>query len=394
MEDARSPIAADVLLRHGQFLRDLAVSLARHGLDADDLVQETYAAALRAPPADLSRPLGPWLGRVLRNAFRSTLRAASRRQRRELEAAAAEAPPTAEDTLARIQLHREIVDLFTALDEPYRTTLLLRFYEGKDASEIGRSMNAPAATVRWRLAKGLEQIREGLDARHGERARWRALVPVGILAGRHPRSVPPTRAPAGPGALMGGTLALALAGAAVWLSWPSQRPGHPPQESSASISQETRPEDPRPEDPRMIESKKTLAKATAFLAVALPALAASAQNAPEPSLRDARVEACMEVHRQVYACDQAFADLFIKDVPAERQAAARSKVLAEIARKGSGPEAPRRQSCADTVDKSPPVSPARVQAFAAVLADCRSRADCHARAACLWPSVLALRQRR
>ena len=53
------------LLEHVGWARRLAASLAR-GHDAEDLVQDTWVAALRSPP-DPGSPAKPWLKSVLRN---------------------------------------------------------------------------------------------------------------------------------------------------------------------------------------------------------------------------------------------------------------------------------------------------------------------------------------
>ena len=47
--------------------------------DADDLVQETFVRTLERPPADLNRPLRPWLIRVAMNLSRDCLRRRKRR---------------------------------------------------------------------------------------------------------------------------------------------------------------------------------------------------------------------------------------------------------------------------------------------------------------------------
>jgi RNA polymerase sigma-70 factor (ECF subfamily) len=393
-------VTAELLLGHGEFLRELALCLARDRAQAEDLVQDTYVAALRSPPGDLGRPLRPWLGQILRNVFRSTLRRASRRRTRERQAVALEGSRLrADDTLAQMQLQREIVGLLTALDEPYRTTLVLRFYEGKDAPEIGRAMGTAAATVRWRLSEGLERIRTGLDARHrGERSRWRALLPGAPGVGAR-RGTPAPIRPVTPLKLTGGLVAgaLALSGVATW--WMAARHARPAASPSPAVTARTVPArgnspHPYPEDPSMLDKQRTLARATAFFTLALPALVAGAENGPQRMLRDERIDSCMEIHQQIFACDQEFADLFVKDVPAERRSAARRKVLADIARDGTGPEGPRREACAASVDKGPPPTPEQVKLFGSVLGDCRAKSDCKARAACLWPIVAALRARR
>lgn len=49
------------------------------GADADEVVQESFVRALERPPADPSRPIGPWLTRVAMNLCRDRLRARRRR---------------------------------------------------------------------------------------------------------------------------------------------------------------------------------------------------------------------------------------------------------------------------------------------------------------------------
>src|SRR5205823_1008819 len=55
------------------------------------------------------------------------------------------------------------------LAEPYRTAVLLRYYEELSAAEIARRTEVPAGTVRWRLKEGLDRLRRQLDERSGGR---------------------------------------------------------------------------------------------------------------------------------------------------------------------------------------------------------------------------------
>src|SRR5262245_37939691 len=125
-----APRPEDLLL-HAAWLRRLAASLV--GAGADDLVQETWLAALRHPAARPG-PLGPWLAQVLRNLARMRGRAARvRRERRDelvwLESARA-VPPSPEALLDRLEIERLLGRLVAELDEPYRATVLLRYQEG------------------------------------------------------------------------------------------------------------------------------------------------------------------------------------------------------------------------------------------------------------------------
>ena len=64
---------SDGLLKHTGFLRALARSLLQDEGQVDDVVQDTWLAALHRPPAERSG-LRWWLGAVARNVARQTRR--------------------------------------------------------------------------------------------------------------------------------------------------------------------------------------------------------------------------------------------------------------------------------------------------------------------------------
>ncbi len=72
---------ADELLVHAGWLRVLARTLVADAATADDLVQETWVAALAHPPREGAER--PWLARVLRNFARQRRRKEGRREQHE-----------------------------------------------------------------------------------------------------------------------------------------------------------------------------------------------------------------------------------------------------------------------------------------------------------------------
>jgi DNA-directed RNA polymerase specialized sigma24 family protein len=52
--------------------------------------------------------------------------------------------------------------LVDALDEPFRSTIRLRYFDGLSAAEIARRATLPEGTVRWRAKEGLERLRRAL----------------------------------------------------------------------------------------------------------------------------------------------------------------------------------------------------------------------------------------
>ena len=175
---AASPTPLQRLLAHEGFLRELAARLVADPGTADDVVQETWLAAMRRPPTSGGSARG-WLGAVARNAARMSWRTQERRARRERAAARPEALPSASDVLEREHARRAVVAAVLRLDEPYRTTILLRFYEGLAPREVARRCDVPVETVRTRTRRALARMRADLDDRHGRRAAWTtAMIPL------------------------------------------------------------------------------------------------------------------------------------------------------------------------------------------------------------------------
>ncbi len=172
-----SGIDVEALLDEGAWVRALAQRLVGAG-DADDVAQDTLIAALEHAPRD---PLHrrSWLARVTTNFARLKHRGDAHRTQREMRASHPEAQPSASETLERLEAQRALVDALRALDEPYRTTVMRRYFDNESAADIARTENVPAATVRWRLMRGVEELRAKLDQRYGDRASWSvAFIPL------------------------------------------------------------------------------------------------------------------------------------------------------------------------------------------------------------------------
>ena len=162
------------LLADAAWLSRLARSLASSDADADDLVQESWIAAWHKRPAT-DRSLRPWLVKVMRDLANMKRRGERRRVAREQTAQLPEATP-ADVLLEQMRLHRLIVELVLALPEPYRSTVIARFVEGRSAASIARSLGVPESTVRGRLHEAVARLRTGLDAKTGGRRSWAPLV--------------------------------------------------------------------------------------------------------------------------------------------------------------------------------------------------------------------------
>ena len=160
MKSQAISVEPEQLLEHAAWIRELARSLVEDASTADDLAQDTLLAALRSSPS-ASRPLRPWLAAVLRKQLALWKRSRANRAQREHSAAAEEELPSASELVERAEMQRRLEDAVLALDHPYRSVLLLRYYEGLSAAEIARRWKVPDATVRSQLKPGQAVDRYG-----------------------------------------------------------------------------------------------------------------------------------------------------------------------------------------------------------------------------------------
>ena len=223
----------DTVLGELEGLRALARSLVYGDADADDLLQDTAIAALQHPPADTGHPPRSWLAAVLRNRWRMDRRSDARRRAREqaVALAAADREPDL-DPVARARALERLAAAVVALDEPFRTTVIWRYLDGKTSAQIARELGVPAATVRSRLKTALGRLRTALD---DSAPRWQhALVPLAGATVKTKTSI----------ALVV-LLILLLGVAAVFIVRPGRAPGPAAPTTIATPAPAARPAAPR-----------------------------------------------------------------------------------------------------------------------------------------------------
>lgn len=175
-------VSIEDLLEHSDWICALSRRLLRDEARAEDAVQETWVEALRNPPRG-NENLRGWLATVLANAVRRGVRGEARRTVREAVVARDEAQPSSSDVVERACLQRHLAGHVLDLREPYRTALLLRWFEGLSQGEIAARTGVTSEAVHTRLRRGHALLRERLDAEYGDRGTWcSALAPLASLA--------------------------------------------------------------------------------------------------------------------------------------------------------------------------------------------------------------------
>lgn len=190
----------DELLTHADFVKTLSRSLVLDEHRAADIEQETWLAALKHPPSS-STSIRSWLSSVAHNIVCTMHRSDTRRKSREQQATVHRPIPTPDEISAREEARRRMVEAVLSLEEPYLTTVLLRFYENRSAREVSEALDVPLSTVKTRIRRGLQQIKEKLDEDYSSsRKLW--VLSLSPLAGLN---LAPS---AGAGAAVAGAIAM------------------------------------------------------------------------------------------------------------------------------------------------------------------------------------------
>ena len=146
-----------------------AYLLSRNASDAEEAAQDAFVKAYRA----LGRfrrgaDLRPWLLRIVANEARNRRRSAARRERLALRAAAEDRPGDAVPSPEAAVLMRESRELLLAaverLSDDHRDAVVCRYFLELSEAETAAALGVRRGTVKSRLARALERLREEVEA--------------------------------------------------------------------------------------------------------------------------------------------------------------------------------------------------------------------------------------
>lgn len=139
---AEMPPEPEALLEHRAFLRVIAKGLLRDEDAAEDVAQDALLAAMERPPKGPN--LKGWLGAVARNLARMARRGERRRAERERRAARPEATAPADEAMALLEVQRKVVEAVLALEEPYRTAIVLHYFHDLPVRDLALRLRVDA----------------------------------------------------------------------------------------------------------------------------------------------------------------------------------------------------------------------------------------------------------
>ena len=146
------------------------LSFCRHMLaskeDAEDVLQEVFAAAFNAVLAD-DRPINvrPWLYRIARNRSLNHLRRHTATGMDSMDVHFAENGISTSDKVLRRESFRELIADVHELPETQRTALLLREIDAMSYEQIAQAMETTVPSVKSLLVRARISLAEAAEAR-------------------------------------------------------------------------------------------------------------------------------------------------------------------------------------------------------------------------------------
>ena len=162
---AGDPQAFQALVRpHLDSIRRFARSFSKNESDADDLAQDALVKAYRSFSSfDGRSSLSTWLYTIAKHQFLDHRRGKLFHWRQR-ETELVESDPTSHPNPEALVRDRERADLLWSnlrrIDEKFRTPLVLAEIEGLSYDEIAAIEGVPIGTVRSRIARAKDQLRE------------------------------------------------------------------------------------------------------------------------------------------------------------------------------------------------------------------------------------------
>jgi RNA polymerase sigma-70 factor (ECF subfamily) len=162
----------EIVNRHQQLAFRTAYLITGSAADAEEAAQDAFVKAYRALGTfRTGAEPRPWLLRIVANEARNRARASSRRQKLELrlihDFRPGDAAPSPEAAAVAAEQRQNLLNAVSALDDNDRLVIACRYLLELSGEETAATLGIPEGTVKSRLSRALERLRERVQARAG-----------------------------------------------------------------------------------------------------------------------------------------------------------------------------------------------------------------------------------
>jgi RNA polymerase sigma-70 factor (ECF subfamily) len=155
--------------RHQAAAWRVAVAVAGHSPDVEDVIQNAFVKAWHALPR--FRPdasFRPWVLRIVANEARNLGRSAGRRQHLHLRVAVAPGmaadDASADDVIEARERSEQLARALSLLDQRDRLVLAYRYFAELSEAEMAVALDCSPGTVKSRLSRARDRLRSALGA--------------------------------------------------------------------------------------------------------------------------------------------------------------------------------------------------------------------------------------
>lgn len=164
MEREKQAVLSEWIHEHSPMVLRTAFYYVKDQMIAEDLAQEVFLRAYRKMDEYRAESsVATWLYRITVNACKDYLRSWSHRKlvfsQKFLDQSQG-AEDSAEQEVIRKLNENEVVQTVMSLPVKYREVIVLYYFEGLKSREIAQTLDLKESTVRVRMSRGLDKLKE------------------------------------------------------------------------------------------------------------------------------------------------------------------------------------------------------------------------------------------
>lgn len=137
--------------------------------DIEDITQEVFLRVYRFLDTYSNAKFSTWLYKITLNISRDIMRKNKRNleKTKKMSFQREEVFLHIEDHLLKDEAHKELHEIILHLNEKYRVPLILFYFHDKKYEEIAKILSLPLSTVKTRISRARQKVKEALDASEG-----------------------------------------------------------------------------------------------------------------------------------------------------------------------------------------------------------------------------------